>query len=61
MDLATFEQKIGVQFADKNLLRTAFTHRSYLNEHRSAGAEHNERAWRERVDVPLVYLLRPWG
>jgi hypothetical protein len=21
------------------------------------GAEHSERAWRERVDVPLVFLL----
>ncbi len=40
-----FERKIGIAFADKNLLRTAFTHRSYLNEHRDAKekTEHNER------------------
>ena len=42
-DLATFEKKIGVTFKNKELLRTAFTHRSYLNENRKAGMEHNER------------------
>ena len=30
-------------FKDLNLLITAFTHRSYLNEHRKTAAEHNER------------------
>ncbi len=30
-------------FADLNLLVTAFTHRSYLNEHKKTAAEHNER------------------
>ena len=30
-------------FSDLNLLITAFTHRSYLNEHRKTAAEHNER------------------
>lgn len=38
-----FEQKIGVVFRDKRLIETAFTHRSYLNENRRPGAEHNER------------------
>lgn len=40
-----FEKKIGIVLDDKNLLRTAFTHRSYLNEHRTAKTktEHNER------------------
>lgn len=38
-----FEAKIGVTFKDKRLLETAFTHRSYLNENRSSGREHNER------------------
>ncbi len=38
-----FEEAIGVEFHDKNLLKTAFTHRSYLNENASAGMEHNER------------------
>lgn len=40
--LAEFEKQIGVAFQDKNLLREAFTHRSYLNENPSAGS-HNER------------------
>lgn len=30
-------------FSDINLLITAFTHRSYLNEHRKTATEHNER------------------
>lgn len=38
-----FEKKIEVNFKDKNLLIKAFTHRSYLNEHRGEGLEHNER------------------
>jgi ribonuclease-3 len=43
MDFSPFETKIGVGFKDKRLLETAFTHRSYLNENRRPGAEHNER------------------
>lgn len=43
MDFSPFEKKIGVGFKDKRLLETAFTHRSYLNENRRRGAEHNER------------------
>jgi len=42
-DFSEFEEKTGLVFNDKKLLRTAFTHRSYLNEHRHAGFEHNER------------------
>ena len=38
-----FAKKIGVAFKDIALLREAFTHRSYLNEHRSTGLKHNER------------------
>src|SRR5437868_6654151 len=30
-------------FSDTNLLITAFTHRSYLNEHKKTALEHNER------------------
>lgn len=41
-NLAAFEQKSGVAFQNRDLLITAFTHRSYLNESKSAGA-HNER------------------
>ncbi len=42
-DFSDFEKKTGIAFTDKNLLRTAFTHRSYLNENRKSGMEHNER------------------
>lgn len=34
---------LGVTFADIQLLITAFTHRSYLNEHKKTVFEHNER------------------
>lgn len=42
-DFAPFEKKIGYSFKDKRLIETAFTHRSYLNENRAPGKEHNER------------------
>ncbi len=39
-----FAQKVlGIVFDDINLLVTAFTHRSYLNEHKKSASEHNER------------------
>lgn len=38
-----FEEKIGVTFRDKSVLREAFTHRSYINEVRERGLSHNER------------------
>lgn len=39
-----FEKKIKIKFKDKNLLKQAFTHRSYLNENPSwNGIGHNER------------------
>ncbi|HEX5744097.1 MAG TPA: ribonuclease III [Candidatus Saccharimonadales bacterium] len=34
---------LGAAFDDVDLLVTAFTHRSYLNEHRKTVKEHNER------------------
>ncbi|MGD0284508.1 MAG: ribonuclease III [Candidatus Saccharimonadales bacterium] len=34
---------LRVKFSDLNLLITAFTHRSYLNEHKKTVHEHNER------------------
>lgn len=42
-DLNTLESLLNVEFKDKNLLLSAITHRSYLNEHREAAWEHNER------------------
>lgn len=43
MDFAAFEKRIGYTFKDKELLKQAFTHRSFLNENRAHGLEHNER------------------
>ncbi|MGB3023318.1 MAG: ribonuclease III [Candidatus Saccharimonadales bacterium] len=35
--------QLGFEFANVDLLVTAFTHRSYMNEHRKSAREHNER------------------
>lgn len=43
MNFSTFEEKIGIKFKNKNLLKQAFTHRSYLNENPSLALEQNER------------------
>lgn len=37
------KQQLGVRFNDIKLLVLAFTHRSYVNEHRKTVQEHNER------------------
>lgn len=37
------KERLGVKFKDINLLITALTHRSYVNEHRKIAKEHNER------------------
>lgn len=37
------KEKLGFEFHDINLLVTALTHRSYVNEHKNANLEHNER------------------
>jgi len=43
-DYIGFSAKVlNVKFNDIELLITAFTHRSYLNEHRKSTKEHNER------------------
>lgn len=43
MNLKDIEDKIGLEFKNKNLLKTAFIHRSYLNEHPKERLGHNER------------------
>ncbi len=43
IDYEKLESVIGVVFGDKEHLLTAMTHRSYLNEHRDATQDHNER------------------
>jgi len=42
-NLIKLEKVLGVTFVDQQHLLTAITHRSYLNEHREATQEHNER------------------
>lgn len=42
-DFNEFASKIKVDFNDISLLKRACTHRSYLNENKGAGLEHNER------------------
>lgn len=37
------KQKLGYEFKDIQLLMTALTHRSYVNEHKKSVSEHNER------------------
>ncbi|BAU27566.1 RNAse III [Aneurinibacillus soli] len=43
MDFARFQNEIGVQFKNEKLLRQAFTHSSYVNEHRGKPFQDNER------------------
>ena len=43
MNLTSLEKIIGYKFSNKDLLKEALTHRSYLNENASWGLPHNER------------------
>jgi len=43
INFETLEKKIGLKFKNKDLLKQAFTHRSYLNENPDFKLEHNER------------------
>lgn len=43
LDTAELEKKIKINFKNKDLLLTALTHRSYLNENPSWQFDHNER------------------
>lgn len=47
MDYSAYQEfakeKLGVEFKNIELLVTAFTHRSYVNEHKKTVKEHNER------------------
>jgi len=43
INFESLAEHIGVTFNDIALLRMACTHRSYLNENRGSGMEHNER------------------
>jgi len=43
MDFSKFEERAGIDFQNKAILKQAFTHRSYINENRDSGLSHNER------------------
>jgi ribonuclease-3 len=47
MDTSAYQafarEKLGVEFDNIDLLVLAFTHRSYVNEHKKTAPEHNER------------------
>lgn len=68
-DTAKFQDfaknKLGGEFNDVNHLITAFTHRSYVNEHKKTVKEHNERleflgdAVLELVVTEYLYLHYP--
>lgn len=38
-----FQEKVGIKFTNEKLLKQAFTHSSYVNEHRKKRREDNER------------------
>lgn len=42
-NLDGFQEQISVKFKNQDLLKQVFIHRSYLNENKKAGLEHNER------------------
>lgn len=42
-DFEKLENNIRISFADKDLLKNAFIHRSYLNEHKNYKGQSNER------------------
>ncbi len=59
------EKRINITFKDKDLLDTAFVHKSYVNEHRNKKSEHNERleflgdAVLELVTTDYLYKTYP--
>ena len=43
IDFEILEEKLGIKFKNKDILKQAFTHRSYLNENPDFKLDHNER------------------
>jgi ribonuclease-3 len=43
INFSDFENKVGISFKNKDLLKQAFIHRSYINENAGTGLSHNER------------------
>lgn len=42
-DFSNLEKNLGIEFKNKDLLKQALVHRSYINENPGFGLEHNER------------------
>ena len=42
-DLQQLESSLKLKFKNKEIIRSALTHRSYLNEHKNLDIDHNER------------------
>src|SRR3989338_3266154 len=64
-DFATLEKSLLINFKNKDLLKQAVVHRSYLNEHSQFKLEHNERleflgdAVLELIVTEHLYLTYP--
>jgi ribonuclease-3 len=64
-DFSSLEENIRVKFKNPALLKTAFIHTSYMNEHRGEVQEHNERleflgdAVLEMVTTEFLYAAFP--
>lgn len=64
-NFSTIEQKINTTFINKDLLKQAFTHRSFINENKNENLEHNERleflgdAVLELVTTSFLYKKYP--
>jgi ribonuclease-3 len=64
-EIESLQEKIKIKFKNLDFLRTALTHRSYLNENRGYGLDHNERleflgdAVLELVVTDYLYLNFP--
>lgn len=43
IQFSDFEKKTNIKFKNKDLLKQAFVHRSYINENPNVGLSHNER------------------
>ena len=65
MDLNNLEKKVNIIFKNKDLLKQAFIHRSYINENFKTGLNHNERleflgdAVLELVTTDFLYKKYP--
>ncbi|MFA5188264.1 MAG: ribonuclease III [Patescibacteria group bacterium] len=64
-DFSKLEKKLGVKFKNKDLIRQAVVHRSYINEHPEFELDHNERleflgdAVLELIVTEFLYLNYP--